>query len=128
MLRVKLFFTRRRGADDIIQMFDDEMYLEMVRIVYTPGDHKKTSNEFHITRASAVEYVSGILRSMENDSDPFDFLQVQTAIHPTVMYSIADVSHDPTRLRIEDMVYEALRAIVEEIKLKRTVRDPVENR
>ena len=126
MQKVKLYFTRRQGADDIVQIYDDELYFEMVRIVYTPGDHVKKSNEFSLTRQQVLSYVSTILRSMESDSDPFEKVQISTAIHPSVIYSVADVSETHTRHLIEDMVCDAVRANVEEIKLKRTVRSPVE--
>lgn len=128
MLKVKLFFTRRQGADDILQIYDDEAYFEMTRIVYTPGDHTRISNAFHLTRSKAVDYVSTILESMENDTDPFDFVQIQTAIHPTVMVSVADLTDCTTRIRLEEMVYQALAANVEEIKLKRNVRAPIGGR
>ena len=126
MLKAKLYFTRRQGTDDIVQIYDDELYFEMTRVVYTPGEHTKKSNEFSLTRQQALSYVSTILRSMQTDTDPFEYVQVSTAIHPSVIYSVADVSEASTRFLIEDMVYDALKANVEEIKLKRTVRSPVE--
>ncbi len=124
MLKVKFFFTRCRGEDDIVQIYDDDTYFEMTRVVYTPGDHAKTSNSFYLSRSDALRYVSTMLKSMETDTDPFEFVQVQTAIHPSIMVSIADVSERETRWRLEDMVEQALYANVEEIKLKRTVRQP----
>lgn len=126
MLKAKLFFTRRSGPDDIIQIFDDEIYFEMVRVVYTPGDHTKKSNEFHMTRSATMNYISTIFKSMEEDTDPFEYVQIQTAIHPSIMVSVADVSERGPRWRLEDMVEQAITANVEEIKLKRTVRTPVE--
>jgi hypothetical protein len=126
MLKVKLFFTRREGPDDILQVYDDETYFEMANVVYTPGDHSKKSNSFYTSRGSVLDYISTIFKSMETDADPFEFVQIQTAIHPSVMVSVADVSDRQTRYRLEDMVEQALYANVEAIKLKRNVRTPVE--
>jgi hypothetical protein len=125
MLKVKLFFTRRQGADDIIQIYDDDTYFEMAQVVYTPGDHTKKSNSFYLPRADVLKYVSTMFKSMQTDNDPFDYVQIQSAIHPSVMVSVADVSERQTRYQLEDMVEQALYANVEEIKLKRNVRTPV---
>jgi hypothetical protein len=125
MLKVKLFFTRKQGEDDILQIYDDETYFEMGRVVYTPGDHTKKSNSFYLPRREILRYVSTILKSMETDTDPFEYVQIQSSIHPSVIVSVADVSERQTRWQLEDMVEQALYANVEEIKLKRNVRTPV---
>jgi hypothetical protein len=126
MLKVKLFFTRTRGADDIVQIYDDESYVDMARIVYTPGDHTKKSNVFHMTTKDVLSYVENILDSMEHDTDPFEFMQIQTAIHPSVMFSAMDLSRARVQGLLDNMIFQALRVNVEEMKLKRTVRTPVE--
>jgi hypothetical protein len=128
MLKVKLFFTRRQGEDDILQIYDDETYFEMNRVVYTPGEHTKRSNVFYLPRRDILTYVSTIFKSMETDTDPFEYVQVQSAIHPSVMLSVADLADREKRYQLEDMVEQALYANVEEERLKRTVRSPVEGR
>jgi hypothetical protein len=128
MLKVKLFFTRRQGEDDILQIYDDETYFEMNRVVYTPGEHTKRSNAFYLPRRDVLSYVSTIFKSMETDTDPFEYIQVQSAIHPSVMLSVADLADREKRYQLEDMVEQALYANVEEERLKRTVRSPVEGR
>lgn len=128
MLKVKLYFTRRNGADDIVQLYDDDSYFEMIRIVYTPGEHTKKSNEFWLTRRDTFSYVSSILKSLESDNDPFEYVQLQTAIHPSIMYPVSAFEDTQTRWLVEDMVRDAIHANVGEIKLKQTVRTPVENR
>ena len=126
MLKVKLFFTRVRGDDDIVQIYDDETHVDMVRVVYTPGDHTKKSNVFHLTTRDVLSYVDNILRAMGNDVDPFEFVQIQTAIHPSIMFSAMDVHSRRIQDTLDDMIFQAIRVNVEEIKLKRTVRTPVE--
>jgi hypothetical protein len=126
MLKVKLFFTRRNGDDDIVQMYDDETHVDMVRVVYTPGDHTKKSNVFHLTTRDVLSYVNNILRAMGSDVDPFEFVQIQTAIHPSIMFSAMDVHSRRIQDTLDDMIFQAIRVNVEEIKLKRTVRTPVE--
>jgi hypothetical protein len=125
MQKVKLFFTRRTGSDDIVQIYDDETHVDMVRVVYTPGDHTKKSNVFHMTTRDVLSYVNNILRAMEHDTDPFEFLQIQTAIHPSIMFSVLDLGRR-VQDTLDDMIFQAIRVNVEEVKLKRNVRSPVE--
>ena len=126
MQKVKLFFTRRRGADDIVQMYDDETHVDMVRVVYTPGDHTKKSNVFYLTTRDVLSYVDNILKAMDHDTDPFEYMQIQTAIHPSIMFSAMDLSSRRVQDLVDDMIFQAIRVNVEEIKLKRTIRTPVE--
>ena len=123
MQKVKLFFCRSGMQDDIIQFFDDETHADMVRVVYTPQEHTEKSNEFYLTRRAALLYASQVLKSMAYDNDPFEYVQIQTAIHPSVMYPIGDISGQ-ARYLLEDMIEQSLSTNVDEIKLKRTVRAP----
>jgi hypothetical protein len=126
MQKVKLFFTRTAGPDDIVQIYDDETHVDMVRVVYTPGDHTKKSNEFYMTARDVLSYVQNILRAMGHDVDPFEFVQIQTAIHPSIMFSAMDVHSRRVQDALDDMIFQAIRVNVEEVKLKRNVRTPVE--
>jgi hypothetical protein len=126
MQKVKLFFTRRAGSDDIVQIYDDDTHVDMVRVVYTPGDHTKRSHEFHMTTRDVLSYVNNILKAMNNDVDPFEFVQIQTAIHPSIMFSAMDVGCRRIQDVLDDMIFQAIRVNVEEVKLKRNVRTPVE--
>jgi hypothetical protein len=126
MQKAKLYFTRRRGADDIIQMYDDETHVDMVRVVYTPGDHTKKSNEFYMTSRDVLSYVRNILHAMNNDVDPFEHVQIQTAIHPSILFSAMDVGCRRVQDVFDEMLFQSLRVNVAEVKLKRTVRTPVE--
>lgn len=127
MQKVKLYFTRRTGSDDIIQMYDDETHVDMVRLVYTPGDHTKRSHEFYLTSRDVLSYVGNILKAMNNDVDPFEFVQIQTAIHPSIMFSAMDVGCRRIQDTLDDMIFQAIRVNVEEVKLKRNVRTPTED-
>lgn len=122
MIKAKLFFTRTGREDDIIQVFDDDEYIEMVRIVYTPGEYTKASNEFFLTRRDAMTYLSNILKSMTSDTDPFEFVELQTAMHPSVMYPIGELEETRTRWLLEDMIDQAIRTNIFGISLKRNVR------
>jgi hypothetical protein len=126
MQKAKLYFTRRRGADDIIQMYDDDTHVDMVRVVYTPGDHTTKSNEFYMTSRDVLSYVRNILHAMNNDVDPFEHVQIQTAIHPSILFSAMDVGCRRVQDVFDEMLFQSLRVNVAEVKLKRTVRTPVE--
>jgi hypothetical protein len=107
-------------TDDVIYVYEDSDYDEMYRIVFRPGDFKKTANEFYLDRARTIEYVSSILKVLPYDADGFSYVQVDSAIQPTVLYSVYDMLDRQVRYLLEDTIDAALRRPVEKIKVKPT--------
>ena len=110
MLKATLRFIRdseRSSQDDIIHFYVDDIYHEMVRVTFRPADVTKYS-EFYLDERRAVGYVSTVLKSMQHDTDPFEFIQVDTAMHPTILYHVADMDKREIRWSIEDTIADAI--------------------
>jgi hypothetical protein len=101
--------------DDIISIYEAEEYEEMFRIVYTASGSKKSS-QFYLTRSKTVDYVDDTLISLEYDTESCDWVQVDTVIHPSVLYHVSDVGVSSTRHHILNSVETAMRANVERIR------------
>lgn len=113
MLKVTLRFIRNVDAragnqDDILHIYDDDEYHETCRIVFRPKDVKKGS-EFYLDERRTMDYISSILKSMQHDSDPFEYIQVDTAMHPTILYHVSDMDNRDIRWSVEDAIYDAIR-------------------
>jgi hypothetical protein len=114
------FIRKDEGAkaDDVLTIYEDEDFAEMYRIVFRPGDYKKTANEFYLDRARTVEYVASLLKMLPFDADPFAYVQVDTSIHPSILYNVCDLFGREVRYLIEDTVDVAIRRPVDKIRVK----------
>jgi hypothetical protein len=118
MLKVTLHIQRPNGpstADDVIYMYDDDEFRDMVRIVYSTPDWKKSS-EFFLPITKAVDYIRTTLKTLTHDSQPFEYVQVTTSIHPIVLYHVSDLDDGDVRYLIEDTIEAALRRPVCRVK------------
>lgn len=106
-------FLHRKGLgsehDDVIEIHDDDEYIEMYRIVYRTPECKKKESVSYMTRSKTLVYISDLLKSLTYDTDPFAFLQVTTRIHPSIQYQVPDLWDSSIRHLIEDMIDTALR-------------------
>ena len=118
MLKVTLHIQRANAPsseDDVIYMYDDDEFRDMVRIVYSTPDWKKSS-EFFLPITKAVDYIHTTLKTLTHDSQPFEYLQVTTSIHPSVLYHVADLDDSEVRYLIEETIEAALRRPVSRVK------------
>lgn len=114
MNKVTLRLIRKTGGsrnDDLIRVFEDEECPEMYRITYRVADHRSgpKTTTFYMEHKTLMSYIADVLESLTQDIDPFHCLQVETAIHPSVLYRI-DYGLD-CRL-VEDTISTALRRVV----------------
>lgn len=110
--KVTLFLQRKNKEakyDDVIEIHDDDEYVEMYKIVYRTPECKTKESVFYMTRSKTLMYISDMLKSLTYDTDPFAFLQVTTRIHPSIQYQVPDLWDSSIRHLIEDMVDTALR-------------------
>ena len=63
------------------------------------------SNTFVLSRNGAYEYVMTLVGSLIRDDDPFEKLQVSSAIFPTVLYRVEYLHDDDVRTAIQNIVY-----------------------
>ena len=63
------------------------------------------TRSFVVARANAYEYAMTLVGSLIRDDDPFEKLQVSSAIFPTVLYRVEDLNDDDVRTAIQNIVY-----------------------
>lgn len=95
-------------GDDVLTMRDDNWHQDLLRVRFAPCE-LDSHNEVYLDRESAIEHLSTILKTLPYDADPFEFLQVETGIHPTVLYRVSDLKDRSLRYLLEDIVGNALR-------------------
>jgi len=94
--------------DDKIEIDRGSRATEMVDITYTPGDSKsKSVYDFSLTRAGVRRYLENLLFSMTKDQDPFEKIQISTAMGPAIMYHVSDLDEVQSTIlsTIEDALY-----------------------
>lgn len=80
----------------------------MVSVYFkTPEFEKK--KKFITTESRVIDYIEDILSSLEHDSDPFEDVQIETAIHPVILYHVTDMEDANIRDRVLGMIRMALR-------------------
>jgi hypothetical protein len=112
MLKATLYIQRSTGRssaeDDVIHMYDDDEYRDMIRITYSTPELKKAS-EFYMTVPQTLQYLGDTLKTLTHDAQPFEHVQVSTSLHPSVLYHVSDLDCCQVRHLIEDTVETALR-------------------
>ena len=95
------------ARDDKIEITRGSRASEMVNIKYSPGDSKTNSEySFALTRNGVRRYLENLLFSMTKDQDPFEKIQVSTALSPAIMYHVSDL--DEVQRTIVSMIEDAL--------------------
>ena len=107
--------TLIKSDDDVIQVYEDADFAEMYRVTFLPAGAKKAS-EFYLDGGRTVAYISTILKSLTYDTDPFEKIQVDTAIHPSIMYHVSELDDREVRHLIEDAIEAALRRPVDMVR------------
>ncbi len=122
MLKAIVHFVTKDNRDDILRIFDDDTHEDMYRVVYKPHDIPSGVNEMYLSYPDLQDYFSTILKSLENDTEPFEYIQIMTPIHPSVMYHTSELEDREVRWRVEDMVFLACRKAIWRKGVKRTIR------
>ena len=111
MIRATIIITRKdKGAafDDWIVIAQSSESSEVYSVSYTTPE-LRTAKTFSATYNSVLQYVEDILTSLKYDTEPFEYVQVYTAIHPSVMYHLADVDDCDARRVILNQIRDAMR-------------------
>ena len=98
---------RREREDDVIRIYATDCN-DLFRVTFLAMDMKR-SNQFFATRHWATQYVSEVLSTLVHDTDPFNAVQVDTAIHPSILYHVGDLDDWEIRRLVEHTVDSALR-------------------
>ena len=109
MQLITIRFLRSEGRardDDVIRVFDSDCN-DLFRVTFHASEMKKP-NQFFASRHYVLEYISDILVATTHDTDPFESIQVDTAIHPSIMYHVADMEDYHIRRLMENTIDAAL--------------------
>jgi len=115
MIRTTIYFTRRdagQSQDDAIYISTNDESRELFDVVYKTPELKK-GKSFTTTESHVLDYLADILRAVSVDSDPFENVQLMTAIHPSIFYHVIDLDNPSVRGDILAMVRTALRMNVQ---------------
>ena len=96
------------GRDDKIEINRGSRATEMVSVKYVPGDSKTNSEySFSLTRSGVGRYLENLLFSLTKDQDPFEKIQVSTALSPSIMFHVSDLDDVQSTIlsSIEDALY-----------------------
>ena len=109
MNRVLTLFIQKSGRkDDKIDVHVSNVP-GMYRIVFSPND-SSSKYTFFMNRERALDYISNMLRTLADDVEPFDYIQVATHIAPSILYNVADLEDREIRVGIMDSILYALEA------------------
>jgi hypothetical protein len=115
MTKVTLRFLRSGSTssaeDDVLRVSDDSDGL--YRVSFQALGMKKAS-VFYLNRDDTLDYISTILKTLTYDTAPFHELQVDTILHPSVLYHVSDLDNRDARSLVLDTISDTLRTEVEE--------------
>lgn len=115
MIKTTLYLTRSgkgRAHDDVIQVSENGESRDLFDVRFTTPELRK-SKTFTFTESKVMDYISDILRALPIDMDPFENVQLTTAIHPIIFYHVSDMARPDTRTTVMDMIQTALRTDVQ---------------
>lgn len=121
MAKATLHFVTKTNEDDILRIFDDDTHCDLYRVVFKAHDMPGV-NEMSLDYADLQDYISTILKSLERDNDPFEYVQVTTPVHPSVIYHTCELEDHTIRWHVEDMVFLACRKPIRHRGIKRTIQ------
>lgn len=114
MYATRILFTRRdlgESSDDAILVTADPDTPDIFEVVYRTPE-VKMDRKFFASYSGVLDYIEDTLTSMRHDMDPFENIQVLTAIHPSVLYHVSDMDESVTRDLIIKMIGDSLRRSV----------------
>ena len=106
-----LLFTRRgKGCahDDRIFVSPHEDSRDIFEVKYHNPETKK-DKMFLASFSGVLSYIEDTLTSMRLDVDPFEHIQLNSVIHPAVLFHVADMSEYENRDNILNMVRDSMR-------------------
>jgi hypothetical protein len=111
MLCAAILFTRKdRGAahDDKISIISYNDSTEIFEVVYHNPEVKR-DRVFLASFSGVLTYVEDVLTSMRHDVDPFENIQLNSSIHPAILFHVSDMDESVTRDLLVNMVRDAMR-------------------
>ena len=95
-----------RESDDLITFNTDPITPDLVEITSkffkTPQNLRYKST---VDRSRCPHYVRTLLRSLIHDDEPFEQIQFNSALFPSVLYNVSDLTCDRVNSAIDDLVH-----------------------
>ncbi len=111
MLCSTLLFTRKgKGSayDDKIFVSPHEGSHDIFEVKYSNPELKK-DRMFLASFSGVLNYIEDTLMSMCMDTDPFEHIQINSAIHPAIFFHVADMDESGNRDIIMNMIRDSMR-------------------
>jgi len=117
VLNATLYFIQKGQPkkDDIIRIYSTPDDTDTYTVTYKPWEYGRIRNQFTLSYMEVLNYINTVLRALENDDDPIECIQISTAMHPSVMFLLADLETVDIRNIFDDMLRAALRTNVKRI-------------
>jgi hypothetical protein len=114
MICADILFTqpgKGPANDDKISICRYEGCSDIFRVKFhTPGVAQ--DRIFLASFSGVLNYVEDTLRSMRCDVDPFENIQVNSSIHPAVLFHVSDMDESSNRDILLNMIRDTLRFTV----------------
>lgn len=95
-----------RESDDLITFNTDPITPDLVEITSkffkTPQNLRYKST---VDRSRCPHYVRTLLRSLIHDDEPFEQIQFNSALFPSVLYNVSDLTCDRVNSAIDDLIH-----------------------
>ena len=112
-----LHLTRTGKAsseDDRILVQHNATYPNLFDVTYTTPE-LKMARRFTVDESKVMDFLSDVLESLPYDHEPFEEVQVSTAIHPNILYAVANIG-----MHVRGVILNTIRfALRADIKQKR---------
>lgn len=117
---LKIHLTRSAAAaadDDIISFRTVSEHPDLIKVTVEYAatgtvEHSGFSKSFVFSRGGAYEYAMTLIGSLIRDDDPFEQLQLSSAMFPSVIYRIEHLEEPEVRTAIQDIVWTTLNTTI----------------
>ena len=120
MYTVVLRLTRKKepeaSNDDKIIVQHNVQYFNLFDVTYSTPE-LKVDRKFTADESDVMDFFSDILRGVQTDTDPFEYLQISTSIHPVFIFKVREFGCE-NRCNIMNMIRFALRADVRQKRIR----------
>jgi hypothetical protein len=109
MIKARILFCYKTDErpDDVVTIYSTDT-AELYHVKFKPGDFDGAWYEVYMTHERLMSYLDTAFKSLQYDDDPFERVQVDAAMYPSIFYHIADLSSSRTRDFILSIVQDAL--------------------
>lgn len=108
-MRVVSLFLQKPGQKDDILHFDRfSEDPDRIRVTYYDGsDDRDYRYVFYMPTSAIGNYIGDMMFGLRHDIDPFECIQVTTAITPTILYHVKDLDDEDVRANIRTTIQAA---------------------